>query len=314
MRTNFQHRSYHSRILALLKYFRKHWFFYLLTFPGIVMIIVFYYSPMYGLLIVFKNYKFSKGILGSPWVGFDNFRVIFQEKEFYKVLLNTIYINLVNITFGFAFVIFLALMINEVKVGWIRRTIQTAVYLPHFISWVVYAGLVTLFLSPSDGVINKIIQAFGGEPVYFLISNQHFRWIIVISSLLKNAGYSTIIYLAALTGVNPELYECAIIDGAHRGHLLWYISLPRIKPTIAVLAIMNTTSLFSSNFEQVFNLYSPVVYETGDVLSTYIYRTGIMEGMFEQAAALGTIFSIIGLINIIITNKFVKKMDVTGIF
>jgi len=278
------------------------------------MIIVFYYSPMYGLLIVFKNYKFSKGILGSPWVGFDNFRVIFQEKEFYKVLLNTIYINLVNITFGFAFVIFLALMINEVKVGWIRRTIQTAVYLPHFISWVVYAGLVTLFLSPSDGVINKIIQAFGGEPVYFLISNQHFRWIIVISSLLKNAGYSTIIYLAALTGVNPELYECAIIDGAHRGHLLWYISLPRIKPTIAVLAIMNTTSLFSSNFEQVFNLYSPVVYETGDVLSTYIYRTGIMEGMFEQAAALGTIFSIIGLINIIITNKFVKKMDVTGIF
>ncbi|NJD02339.1 MAG: sugar ABC transporter permease [Ruminiclostridium sp.] len=299
---------------SIRKNIKKYLFFYLLILPGLVYVIVFSYIPMYGITIAFKEYNISKGILGSPWVGLKHFQILFQESQFYRVILNTVSINIYNIVFGCSFVIFLALMMNELRINALKRVVQTFVYLPNFLSWVVFAGLVAIFLSPSEGPINKIINALGGESIYFLMRPDLFQPVLVVTAIIKGAGFGTIIYLAAIAGINPELYESAIIDGANRGHMMWHITLPRIKPTVAVILILNLAGLFSSNFEQVFTLYSPVVYDTGDVLSTYLYRRGLVSFRFEEATALGMVFNIIGLGTILAANKAISKMDVMGIF
>jgi len=294
-------------------YLRKYWFIYMLVAPGLILLIVFHYLPIYGILIAFKDYKFTKGILGSPWVGFKNFEEILLEYDFLMVVKNTVIINIYNIFFGTSFTIMLALFLNEIRSSFIKRVSQTLVYLPGFISWVIMAGLVSQFLSPTDGAINKLIQALGGEPIYFLMMPQYFRGILVVSGILKSAGYGTIYYLAAIAGVNPELYESAVIDGAHRGHLMWYITIPRIKPIIAVLLILSMAGLFSSNFEQVFNLLNPTVYDTGDVISTYLYRTTFQNPRYEAGAAIGIVFQVFGLMSLLLSNYVVKKFNVTGI-
>jgi len=295
-------------------YIKKYWFVYLLVIPGIIHNFIFRYVPIYGILIAFKEYKISKGILGSPWVGLKNFEEIFQNPYFYKVLWNTIIINIYNIVFGFTFIILLALLLNEIRFGILKKIIQTFVYLPNFLSWVIFSGLIMTILSPSDGPINILIQNAGGDPVYFLGKPQYFRAILIISGIVKSSGFATIIYLAAIAGINPEMYDCAILDGAHRGHIIWHITLPRIMPTIAVLLILNVANLFNSNFDQVFTLYSPLVWDTGDVISTYLYRAGLLEGRFEMGTALGLIFNVISLTLVVLTNKVIQKMDVTGIF
>jgi len=269
---------------------------------------------MYGLIIAFKNYSFRKGIIGSPWVGLDNFKVIFGDNYFYKVIWNTVVLNILGIIFGFTFTILLALMLNEIRNGAVKKIVQTFVYLPAFVSWVVFAGIVMIILSPSVGAINAIIEHFTGETVYFLVKPNYFRAIVIISNIVKGSGFGTVIYLGAIAGINLELYESAHIDGAHRGHTMVYITLPRIYPTIAVLLILNVTAIFSSNFDQIFNLYNPLVYETGDVISTYLFRTGLMEGKFEPATAMGLVFNVFSLITVFFTNKFIEKMDVMGIF
>jgi putative aldouronate transport system permease protein len=195
----------------------------------------------------------------------------------------------------------------------LKGLIQTFVYIPHFLSWVVFSGIVALVLSPSEGPINLILTSFGLEPIYFLTSNNWFRTILVTSGIVKTAGFGTIIYLASMSGINPELYESAMVDGANRLRMMWHITLPRIRPTIVIMFIFHVANIFGSNFEQVFTLYNPQVMETGDVLSTYLYRSGILEGKFEMATALGVVFSIIGLILIVITNRIAKKMDISGI-
>jgi len=293
---------------------KKHWFLYLLVLPSVIYVFIFRYVPIYGLLIAFKDYSIRKGILGSPWVGFKHFNILFTDPYFYKVLWNTIIINIYNITFGFIFTITLALFLNEIRISTFKKAFQTTVYMPNFLSWVVFSGLITMVLSPSGGILNKIISVLGGEEIYFLIEPKYFRAILVSSSIIKSAGFGTIIYLAAIAGINTELYDAAIIDGAHRGQLMRYITFQRIKPTIAVLLILSVAGIFGSNFEQVYTLYSPLVYDTGDVLSTYLYRTGLIDGRFEMATAIGLVFNIIGLILIITTNKFIEKMNVMGIF
>ncbi|HOJ09456.1 MAG TPA: ABC transporter permease subunit [Clostridiales bacterium] len=298
-----------------LKYnIKMYWFIYLLVLPGIIHLIIFRISPIYGISVAFKDYKISKGILKSPWVGFDNFKILFTDKYFYKVIWNTVLLNIYSIIFGTAFTIFLALMLNEIKNQFLKKTLQTSVYFPNFVSWVIFAGIVNAMLSPADGAVNLILKLLGLKSIYFLGSNKWFRFIIVASGIIKTAGFGTIIYLASIAGINPEIYESASIDGAHRGQLLWHITLPRIKPTIAVMLIMSVSNIFGSNFEQIYNLYSPLVYETGDVLSTYMYRTGLLEGKFETSTALGLAFSVIGLGIVIMTNKVVNKMDVMGFF
>lgn len=296
-----------------LIYVKKHWFIYLLVLPGLVCLILFSYVPMYGLLLAFKDLKMGRGILGSPWVGLKWFIELLSDEYFYKVLYNTIIINVMSFIVGFPFVILLALLLNDVRLSGYKRTMQTFIYLPHFISWVVFGGLVTIILSPSEGPVNLVIEMLGGKPIYFITDSRYFRWVLVLANLIKSAGFSTIVYLAGLAGVNPELYESAMIDGANRFHLNWHINIPRILPSIAVLLILNVAGLFNSNFDQVFNLYNARVYDVGDVISTYLYRTGLLEGKYEMSTALGLIFSIIGLITVIFTNRFIKKMNVTGI-
>ena len=307
-------RSTGSRLISTYTYLKKYWFIYMLILPGLVHLVIFRYMPMYGILVAFKKFQPLKGIWSSPWVGFKNFQLFFNDAYFYKVLLNTVLINIYGIVFGFTFTIFLALMINELKIGFLKKTVQTFVYLPHFLSWVIFSGLVMMVLSPSDGVVNKFIEAMGNEPVNFLAKPEYFRAILVISGIVKGAGFGTIIYLAAIAGINPELYESAIVDGAHRGHMIRHITLPRMYPTMAVLLIMNVANLFSSNFDQVYNLYNPLVYNTGDVISTYLYRTGLLEGKWEMATALGLVFNVLGLVIIIYTNKVINKLNVMGIF
>lgn len=289
-------------------------FTYLLAIPGIVFMTIFSYFPIYGLTLAFKELNYKKGILGSPWVGFENFKSLFQDSQFWDVLGNTVVINIYNIIFGFTFIIFLALMLNEIKSPLVKRVTQTCVYLPYFISWVIFAGLVMTFLSTEKGFVNDLIVAFGGEKINFLGTPEYFRAVLVITNVIKTAGYNTIIYLAAMSSVNPDLYESAQLDGANRFHMMIHVTLPRILPTVAVLLILQVASLFSSNFDQVFNLYSPMVYETGDVISTYMYRVGLQGSNFEQGTAMGLILNLFNLAAIFVANKFIKKMDVMGIF
>ncbi|MFD0715839.1 ABC transporter permease [Paenibacillus sp. GCM10027626] len=307
-------KTFTTRLNPTLAHVRKHLFIYLLVLPGFVYTFVFHYIPIYGITIAFKKFRMSKGILGSPWVGFDNFIVLLQDKYFYKVLWNTVLLNVYGLVFGFTFIIFLALMLNEIKIMALKRLFQTFVYLPNFISWVVFAGLISIFLSPAEGPVNFIISKLGFEKIYFLTNNDWFRTVLVSTGIVKTAGFGTIVYLASMAGINPELYESAMVDGANRLRMMWHITLPRIRPTIAVMLILQVANMFNSNFEQVYNLYNPLVMDSGDVLSTYLYRTGLLESKFEMATALGLIFSLIGLVLIIVTNKIIKKMDVTGIF
>ena len=246
---------------------------------------------------------------------------MFKDPNFIRAFKNTISINLKNLAFGFTFNVFLALMINEMKLRRVKPIVQTCVYLPYFLSWVIFAGLVQVFLeypSTADvgGVLNQIIGALGGEPIDFLKQPKLFQTILVITNVIKTAGYSTIVYLASLAGVDPALYESAQIDGANRFDMLVNITIPRILPSIMIQFILQISSLFSSNFDQVYNLYNNYVISTGDVLSTYIYRISLGGGGtdFELSTAMNLILNVMGLIVVIGTNKFVEKLDVQGIF
>ncbi len=298
-------------------YLVRHWFMYALALPGLCFMLLFSYTPMYGLQLAFKKYSLKLGVWNSPWVGLDNFKIFITDDGLLRTIRNTLVINLYNLVFGFTFVIFLALMLNELRVKWVKRVTQTFIYLPYFISWVVFAGIVTTFLSQDRGLVNALVVAMGGESIDFLGENSLFRGVLVVTNVLKTAGYSTIIYLAAIAGVNPELYESAKVDGANRYHMMRHITLPRIYPTIAVLLILELSHMFSSNFDQVYNLYNPLVYDSGDVISTYIYRVTLLSKrgvQWETGTVLGLVFNTISFIVIIFANRVIRKMDVMGIF
>lgn len=310
-----------SKLNKLLAYIKKYWFLYMLILPGFVCMVVFNYGPMYGIQLAFKDYSPRLGVWGSKWIGLDNFYRMFKDPNFIRAFKNTVVINLKNLAFGFSFNVFLALMINELKLRRVKPIVQTCVYLPYFLSWVIFAGLVQVFLefpSTADmgGVLNQIIAALGGKPVDFLKSPEMFQTILVITNIIKTAGYSTIVYLASLSGIDPALYESAQIDGANRFDMLVHITIPRILPSIMIQFILQISSLFSSNFDQVYNLYNNYVISTGDVLSTYIYRIALGGGGtdFELSTAMNLILNVMGLIVVVGTNKFVEKLDVQGIF
>lgn len=303
-----------SRIRNSVIYIKKYWFLYLLALPATIHMIIFKYFPMYGELMAFKDFSYRKGILKSPWVGLKHFKGLALDNDFLMVVRNTVSINVLNILIGFTFTIVLALFLNEIAFTRYKNVLQTLVYFPHFISWVIFAGLITMMLSPGEGVVNRIIVAMGNEPVFFMAKPEYFQLIVALSGLVKDAGFETIIYLAAIASVNTALYESAIIDGANRGHLIWHITIPHIQPTIAVLLTLRVARMFNSNFEQIWAMYNPAVYETGDVISTYVYRMGLQGGKFEAGTAMGLVFGIIGLVLIFLTNKLIKKMNVMGIF
>lgn len=298
---------------GLIATIKKHWFIYLMVLPGLAFVAVFSYGPMYGLQLAFKDYNLGLGISGSPWAGFKYFSEFLADSYFWKVLRNTLLINLYNIAFGFTFTIFLALMLNELRLRKTKKVIQTAVYLPYFLSWVVFAGLINILLDPQNGMLTKLILSMGGPDIVFMADNRFFRAIVVISATIKDAGYDSILYLAALAGVNPELYESAKVDGANRRHMMRYITLPHIYPTIAILLLLRLSRLLVSNFEQIFNMLTPMVRETGDVISTYIYRMGRVEGQFSLTTAVGLFTNLIGLLILIIANWFISRKNIVGV-
>lgn len=286
--------------------------FYVMALPGLLYFLIFHYTPMAGLLIAFKDFSpisgFS-GIFTSPWVGMDHFERFFSSFYFNRVVANTVIISALKLVFGIPAPILLALLITEVMNTRYKRFIQTISYLPHFLSWVVVAGLLHLLLSPSFGVVNDLIAALGMERIFFLGSNEHFRWVLVGNSIWKEAGWSSIIYLAAIAGINPDLYEAAEMDGASRFRQAISITLPSIRNIISIIFILNMGHLLEAGFEQVFLLYSPQVYEVADIIDTYVYREGLLQVNYSFAAAVGLFKSVIAGILIIGANALARKLE-----
>jgi putative aldouronate transport system permease protein len=269
---------------------------------------------MYGIQIAFKSYFFLQGIWRSPWVGFENFALLFSQPSFWQVLRNTILISLLKLLFNYPAPIMLALLINELPFGRFKKMTQTITYLPHFISWVVLGGLFLQLLSPSIGPVNIVIKALGLRPVFFLADPTWFRGVLVVTAMWKEIGWSSIIYLAAIASINPELYEAAIVDGASRFRRAISITLPSLTPVITVLLIFALQGIIGDDFDQIFNLYNPSVYQVGDVLSTFVYRMGLLNMQYSYATAVGLFRNIIAFAILIGANAAAKRINEYGIW
>ncbi|WP_246246132.1 ABC transporter permease [Paenibacillus lemnae] len=281
---------------------------YLMIAPGIVYYIVFKYVPLAGSMIAFQNYQIFNGIQGSPWVGFDNFIYLFTYPDFYIVLRNTALIALYQLVFGFPAPIILALLFNEVRLMLAKRTLQSLFYLPHFLSWVVVGGIVFELLS-SQGMVNQLRGLFGLEPILFMQQEGFFRSIVVVSGIWKEVGWGTIIYLAAIAGINPNLYEAAVMDGANRWKQIMYITIPSMAPTILVLFLLNIGNFLELGFDQIYNLLTPMTYSVGDIIETYVYRAGVLQGQYSVTTAIGLFQSVIGFVLLYIFNRLARKSE-----
>jgi len=270
---------------------------------------IFHYGPMYGAQIAFKDYKFLKGIFGSEWVGLKNFKMMFEQPSFLQVFLNTIIISTYKLIFGYPAPIIFALILSEVHHVKFKKTVQTVTYLPHFISWVILAGMFLTFLSPSIGPINLLIKSLGLKPIFFLGDPKLFRGVLVATSVWKGFGWGSIIYLAAISGIDPELYEAAIIDGANRFDKMRYITIPSIAPAISITFIFAVGSIINDDFDQIFNLLNDAVLSVGEVISTYTYRRGLIRHEYSYSAAVGLFKNVISFVLVIITNFFTKKIS-----
>lgn len=294
--------------------FLKYFDLYLIMAPCLLYFIIFKYIPMGGIIMAFKNYNISQGIFGSPWAGFDHFVELFKLEQFYKVLRNTLIISLYKLVVSFPAPIMLALMLNEVRNRPFKRIVQTVTYFPNFISWVVVYGILTNLLSLEHGLLNMAIKSLGGEPVFFLGDNRFFRSVLVFGDMWKWAGIESIIYLSALTSIDPEQYEAARIDGAGRIQQILHITLPGISTTIAIMLIITLGNILDVGHEEVIVLYNPVVYETGDVITTYVYRVGIGMMKYSFTTAVGLFMSVVGFILVYFSNKLSKKIGDYGIW
>ncbi|MBP3963996.1 ABC transporter permease [Paenibacillus lignilyticus] len=287
---------------------------FLLLLPGLLYFIWFRYVPMLGNIIAFEDYSPFKGFIESEWVGLKHFKRIFEDAEVIRVLWNTLWLSFLQIAFAFPVPIVLALMLNEVKNQRVKRIIQSVVYLPHFLSWVVVVGIVTIFLK-TEGIVNKgLNMAFGMEAIPFLQQPGWFMPLIVLEVIWKEAGWGTIIFLAALAGVNPTLYEAAIVDGASRWRQLWHITLPAIRGTIIILLILRLGSVLDSGFTQIFLMLNPFTMDVGNVLDTFVYFKGIQQSDFSFGTAVGLFKGLIGLVLILAANKIAKKFGEDGVF
>ncbi|MGG1518103.1 ABC transporter permease subunit [Paenibacillus oryzisoli] len=284
---------------------------YALLLPGIVFLLLFKYTPMYGVVIAFQDFNIFSGISGSEWVGLDQFARLFRSDEFYQVFVNTLLISLYKIVILFPVPIVIALFLNEVRKMFFKRTIQTIIYLPHFLSWVIISGLFINILSPTSGIVNEVIKALGGQPISFLTDNHLFRSVIVFTAGWKEAGWNAIVFIAAVAGIDQEQYEAAAIDGAGRIRQMLSITLPGIMGTIVLMFILRIGSLLEAGTEQIMTMYNPLVYKSGDVIGTYVYRIGLGQQDYSFSTAVGLFNSVIGFLLIIIGNmvsrKFLKR-------
>lgn len=275
---------------------RKELPLHLMLVPGLIMIILFSYVPMAGVMIAFQKFIPAKGLFGDQkWVGFDNFEYVMSLPNFTQVLWNTLFISSLKLILGLIVPLVFAILLNELASNVIKRTVQTAIYLPYFLSWVVLGGILIDILSPSGGIVNEFLGLFGVSKIFFLGDNDWFPFTLIASDVWKNFGYGTIVYLAAITGIDPGLYEAATIDGANRWHKTWHITIPGIRMVIVLLSVLSLGQLLNAGFDQVFNLYSPQVYESGDILDTFVYRIGLLDAQYGVATAVGFFKSIISL-------------------
>jgi len=287
---------------------------YLMAIPGIIFLLLFKYLPMYGIIMAFKNYNVMKGIIGSDWVGFKNFIMLFATSDFPLAFRNTLILSVYHLSWGFPVPLIMALLLNEVRSSVLKRSVQTITYIPHFFSWVVISGIFIDILSPSSGIVNTIIQAFGGDPVFFMADPRYIRSILVFSSIWKEAGWGTILYLASITSIDPELYQAAAMDGAGRLHQTWSITIPCLLPTIIILLIMRLGNIMDSNFEQVLMMYSASVFDVTDVIDTYVYRVSFTSLQFGLTSAAGLFKAVINCMLLLTANHVVKRLGGRGMY
>ncbi|NOU69418.1 ABC transporter permease subunit [Paenibacillus sp. LMG 31461] len=292
----------------------KHWDLYLMSVPGLVFLIIFRYTPMYGIVIAFKDYNIIRGVMDSPWIGFEHFRTLFAYNEFPLVIRNTLIISFMKLGIGFPAPILLAILINEMRNMLFKRMVQTVTYIPHFISWVVVGGIFIDILSPGSGIVNSFIKALGGEPIYFMADTGKFRWILVFSESWKEAGWAAIIYLAAILGINSELYQASIVDGANRFKQVWHIMLPGIRSTIIVILLLRIGHILDAGLEQVLIMYNPAVLGVADIIDTYVFRVAFGKMEFGLTAAAGLFKSVIGCLLLITANWLARRMGEEGVY
>ena len=294
--------------------FVQNWDLYLIAIIGLLYLVVFKYLPMGGIAIAFQDFNLFDGISGSPWVGLENFKRLFGSADFYKVFRNTLLISVYKLVFLFPLPIILALMLNEIRNMAFKKITQSVIYIPHFLSWVVVAGIFTTLLSPSTGIINNVLAAMGFERISFFTSNTWFRSVLVATAGWKESGWSAIIFIAAIAGVDQELYEAAYMDGAGRFKQMLHITLPGISSTIVLMLILKLGQILDVGTEQVLMMYNPTVYDTGDVISSYVYRMGLGKMEYSFSTAVGLFNSVIGLILVVSGNYLSKKFTGSSIW
>jgi len=288
-------------------------YYWAMVIPGMLFVLLFQYGPMFGIVMAFQDYVPAKGILGSAWVGLKHFKSMLAIPDCWEILRNTLIISFGKI-FGTMFLaVSFAIMLNEIRQKWLKKWTQTIVYLPHFLSWVILAGIIRNILD-LDGLLNALLNALGWEPLNFFGSNELFRPMVIGTGIWKEFGYSSVIYLAALTSVDAGLHEAAALDGASWWQRVWHVTLPGILPVVLVVAAMNVGRVLNAGFGQVYNLYSPLVYETGDIIETYVYRIGLIGRRFSFGTAVGLMKSVIGLVLMVGMNEFCKKFANRRIF
>lgn len=297
-----------------IKAIKKYHNYYLMLLPGLVFVILFLYLPIFYNFIAFKNYKIFMGPFGSPWNGFDNFIKLFSTPDFIRILKNTFALCFWKILIGFPIPILLALLLNEVRNRFFKRAVQTIVYLPHFISWVIIASLASTLLAPTDGALNLLLGKFGIDPIFFMGDSEYFRGVLVVTDIWKEMGWSAIIYLAALSGVPVDLYEAATVDGASKFQKMRYVTFPCILPTIVIMLLLRIGGILNSNFEQVFTMYNSSVYDVADIIDTYVYRVGIIQVQYGFSAAAGLFKSIISFVMVVTCNWLSKKAGQESLF
>jgi len=265
---------------------------HLMLLPGVLIVLIYQYFPMGGIIMAFQNYVPTKGLLGSQWVGWDNFTYFFSLPDTHQVIRNTILIAVLKIVSGLVVTISMTLLLNEISKRWFQRSVQTLIYIPHFLSWIILGGILIDLLSPADGIVNKVLRGIGLGEIFFLGDNNWFPFTLVVSEIWKEFGFSTIVYLAALTSINPALYESAAIDGAGHWRRMLHITLPGMLPIIILMVTLSLGSVLNAGFEQIFVLLSPQVYESGDIIDTMVYRMGLQQMQFSAATAIGLFKSI----------------------
>lgn len=275
---------------------------------------IFQYGPMYGILIAFKDYKPGLGIWESSWNALAHFKMMFHDFVFLRALRNTVIISLLKLFFGFTMPITFALLINEIRHNVFKRTVQSISYLPHFLSWVIIASMVVEVFSPQRGVVNYIITLFGGDPINFLSSKTYFVPLLIVSDVWKEIGWASIIYLASIASISPELYEAAEADGANRFQKMIHITIPGLVPVIIILFLLRLGNILNIGFDQILNLYSPLVYEVADIIDTYVYRAGLVEFRFDYSAAVGVFKNVVGVVFLVTVNQIVRKHSDYGVW